>query len=318
MNVNPAKLRLGILGVGHFGRFHALKAAASPEATLIGLTDASADRAAQIAAEVRAPALTPEAVIAAAEAVIIAAPTRFHYALAEQALEAGRHVFIEKPIAASLDQADRLIALAARQGRVLQVGHIERFSAAFRTVMAAPSGGRALSFEAVRAAPFRPRSLDVSVVLDLMIHDLDLVMELAGGEPEAVEAVGAAIASDHPDFAVARLQFSGGRAASITASRVSLAMERRLRVLGTEGEMAVDFLTRSLAVLRRGGAEPVETMPGHGVDRATWTDHDSLEAEQAAFIAACQGRGPVVVDGAAGRRALKWALAIEEAIKAQH
>lgn len=318
MNVNPAKLRLGILGVGHFGRFHALKAAASPEATLIGLHDASADRAGQIAVEVGAPALTPGAVIAAAEAVIIAAPTRFHYALAEQALEAGRHVFIEKPIAASLDQADRLIALAARQGRVLQVGHIERFSAAFRTVMAAPSGGRALSFEAVRAAPFRPRSLDVSVVLDLMIHDLDLVMELAGGEPEAVEAVGAAIASDHSDFAVARLRFAGGRAASITASRVSLAMERRLRVLGTEGEMAVDFLTRSLAVLRRGGAEAVETMPGHGVDRATWTDHDSLEAEQAAFIAACQGRAPVVVDGAAGRRALKWALAIEEVIRAQH
>ena len=318
MNVNPAKLRLGILGVGHFGRFHALKAAASPEATLVGVHDASADRAAQIAAEVGAPALAPEAVIASAEAVIIAAPTRFHYALAEQALAAGRHVFIEKPIAASLDQADRLIALAARQGRVLQVGHIERFSAAFRTVVAAPSGGRALSFEAVRAAPFRPRSLDVSVVLDLMIHDLDLVMELAGGEPEAVETVGAAIASDHPDFAVARLRFSGGRAACITASRVSIVMERRLRVLGTEGELAVDFLTRSLAVLRRGGAEPVETMPGHGVDRATWTDHDSLEAEQAAFIAACQGRGPVVVDGAAGRRALKWALAIEEAIKAQH
>jgi predicted dehydrogenase len=317
MNVNPAPLRLGILGVGHFGRFHALKAAANPAIHLIGLHDASFDRAAQIAAEVGAPALAPEAVITAAEAVIIATPTRFHYALAEQALEAGRHVFIEKPIAASLEQADRLIALAARQGRVLQVGHIERFSAAFRTVMATPSGGRALSFEAVRAAPFRPRSLDVSVVLDLMIHDLDLVMELAGGEPEAVEAVGAAIASDHPDFAVARLRFPGGRAASITASRVSIAMERRLRVLGTEGEMAVDFFTRSLAVLRRGGAESVESMPGHGVDRATWTDHDSLEAEQGAFVAACQGRGPVVVDGAAGRRALKWALAIEDAIKAQ-
>jgi predicted dehydrogenase len=316
MNVNPAPLRLGILGVGHFGRFHALKAAANPAIHLIGLHDASFDRAAQIAGEVGAPALAPEAVIAAADALIIAAPTRFHYALAEQALAAGRHVFIEKPIAASLDQADRLIALAARQGRVLQVGHIERFSAAFRTVMATPSGGRALSFEAVRAAPFRPRSLDVSVVLDLMIHDLDLVMELAGGEPEAVEAVGAAIASDHPDFAVARLRFPGGRAASITASRVSLAMERRLRVLGTEGEMAVDFLTRSLAVLRRGGAEALENMPGHGVDRDTWTDHDSLEAEQGAFVAACQGRGPVVVDGAAGRRALKWALAIEEAIKA--
>jgi predicted dehydrogenase len=180
--------------------------------------------------------------------------------------------------------------------------------------MAAPSGGRSLSWDAVRAAPFRPRSLDVSVVLDLMIHDIDLVLALAGAEPEQVEAVGAAVASDLPDFAVARLRFAGGRAAVLTASRVSLAMERRLRVLGTEGEMSVNFLDRSLAVLRRGGAEAVASMPGSGIDRATWTDHDSLEAEQAAFVAACLDGAPVLVDGAAGRRALRVALAVEAAI----
>lgn len=316
MSATDPRLALGILGVGHFGRFHALKAAANPRVRLAGLHDADPARVAAVAAETGTIPLDAAALVAASDAVIVAAPTRFHFALAEAALAAGKHVFIEKPIAATLAEADALIALAARQGRVLQVGHIERFSAAFRAVTGAPAGGRALSWDAVRAAPFRPRSLDVSVVLDLMIHDIDLVLELAGGEPEAIEAVGSAVASEHPDFAVARLRFAGGRAAVLTASRVSLAMERRLRVLGTEGEMSVNFLDRSLAVLRRGGAEPVATMPGSGIDRATWTDHDSLEAEQASFVAACLDGAPVVVDGAAGRRALKVALAVEAAIRA--
>lgn len=314
MNAPDPRLALGILGVGHFGRFHALKAAANPRIRLVGLHDADPARAATVAAEVGVAPMEAGALIEAADALIVAAPTRFHFDLAEAALAAGRHVFIEKPIAATLAQADALVARAAAAGRVLQVGHIERFSAAFRAVVGAPSGGRALSWDAVRAAPFRPRSLDVSVVLDLMIHDIDLVLALAGEEPSGIEAVGAAVASGLPDFAVARLRFPGGRAAVITASRVSLAMERRLRVLGTEGEMSVNFLDRSLAVLRRGGAEAVATMPGHGIDRATWTDHDSLEAEQAAFVAACLDGAPVVVDGAAGRRALKVALAVEAAI----
>lgn len=314
MSTPDRRLALGILGVGHFGRFHALKAAANPRIRLVGLHDADPARAAAVGAEAGAPALDAPALIDAAEALIVAAPTRFHFPLARAALAAGRHVLVEKPLAASSEEADALIALAGEHRRVLQVGHIERFSAAFRAVTQARAGGLPLSWEAVRAAPFRPRSLDVSVVLDLMIHDIDLVLELAGAEPESIEAVGAAVASAHPDFAVARLRFPGGRAAVLTASRVSLAMERRLRVLGTEGEMAVNFLDRSLAILRKGGAEPVAAMPGSGVDRATWTDHDSLEAEQAAFVAACLDGAPVVVDGAAGRRALKVALEVEAAI----
>lgn len=314
MSASTRRLALAVIGAGHFGRFHVLKAAANPRLRLVGLADADPARAAAVAAEAGTAVLTAEEAIARAEAVVVAAPTRFHHGLALAALQAGRHVFVEKPIAATLEEADALIAAAAARGRVLQVGHIERFSAAFRAVVGARTGGRALSWDAVRAAPFRPRSLDVSVVLDLMIHDIDLVLTLAGEDPEAVDAVGAAVASERPDFAVARLRFSGGRAAVLTASRVSLAMERRLRVLGTEGEMSVDFLGRSLAVLRRGGAEPVASMPGSGVDRATWTDRDSLEAEQAGFVAACLDGAPVVVDGAAGRRALKVALAVEAAI----
>jgi predicted dehydrogenase len=308
------KLRVAVLGAGHFGRFHALKAAKGARVELVAVHDADPGRAEAVAAEAGVPAMGLGEAIAAAEAVIVAAPTRFHFGLGTAVLQAGRHLFMEKPIAATLDEADALAALAAARGRVLQVGHIERFSAAFRAVVAAPGRELALSWEAVRVAPFRPRSLDVSVVLDLMIHDIDLVLTLAGEEPEAVEAVGARVMSDHADFAVARLRFAAGRAAVITASRVSLTMERRLRVLGREGEMAVDFLGRSLAVVRRGGAEALAQMPGFGIERAGWTDHDSLEAEQDGFASACLDGVAPVVDAAAGRRALKVALAVEAAI----
>ena len=307
-------LRVAVLGAGHFGRFHALKASKGPRTQLVGIHDADPARAAAIAAEVGAPALGLDEAIEAAEAVIVAAPTRFHFALGQAVLEAGRHLFMEKPIAATLVEAETLAALAAAKGRVLQVGHIERFSAAFRSVVEAPGREAALSWDAVRAAPFRPRSLDVSVVLDLMIHDIDLVLTLAGEEPAEVSAVGARVVSDHPDFAVARFRFPSGRAAVITASRVSLTMERRLRVLGRQGEMAVNFLSRSLGVLRHGGAEPVATMPGFGIDRGGWTDHDSLEAEQAGFVAACLDGVVPVVDARAGIRALRAALAVEQAI----
>lgn len=311
-------LKVAVLGVGHFGRFHALKAARAKAGgvrlELVGLHDADPARAASVAAECGVPALSAAEAIAAAEAVIVAAPTRFHAALGRQVLAAGRHLFMEKPIAGTLAEAEELAALARAGGRVLQVGHIERFSAAFRAVVAAPGRDQAVHWEAVRAAPFRPRSLDVSVVLDLMIHDIDLVLTLAGEAPLAIEAAGARVMSDHADFAVARLRFSGGRAATITASRVSLTMERRLRVLGREGEMNVDFLARSLAVLRRGGAEPVETMPGFGIDRGGWTDRDSLEAEQAGFASACLDGVAPEVGAAEGLAALRVALAVEDAI----
>jgi len=307
-------LRVAVLGAGHFGRFHALKAAKGARTRLVAVHDADPARAAAVAAEAGAPAMGLAEAIAEAEAVIVAAPTRFHHALGTAVLEAGRHLFMEKPIAATLAEADALAALAAARGRVLQVGHIERFSAAFRAVVDAPGRDAALSWDAVRAAPFRPRSLDVSVVLDLMIHDIDLVLTLAGEEPVEVQATGARVVSDHADFAVARFRFPSGRAAVITASRVSLAMERRLRVLGREGEMAVNFLDRSLGIMRRGGAEALPAMPGFGLDRATWTDHDSLEAEQAGFAAACLDGVAPVVDAAAGRRALAAALAVEAAI----
>ncbi len=310
-----ATVRMGVLGTGHFGRFHALKLAA--RGCLAGLHDADPARAAAVSAETGAPALSEAALIEASDAVVVAVPTTHHHAHGMRVLEAGRHLFMEKPIAATVAQAGALVETAAARGLVLQVGHIERHSAAVRTLRgsgAAEAG--ALAFEAVRVAPFRPRGLDVSVVLDLMIHDLDLLLDLAASPLREVRAVGRAVMTPFPDFAVAQLRFESGAAATVTASRVSVGLERRLRLLGPSGEVRVDFLARSLEALRPGGAEPAPAMPGWGTDRATWTEHDSLEAEQAAFIAAVAEGAPVEADGAAGLRALDAALRVEAAIGA--
>lgn len=303
--------RIGVVGVGHFGRFHALKLAA--RGCLAALHDRNPDHAAARAAELGCPALPLDGVIAASDAVVVAAPTAAHHALGMQVLRAGRHLFVEKPIAATMAEAEELAAEARARGLVLQVGHIERHSAALRAVKAAAAGRQVLALEATRVAPFRPRSLDVSVVMDLMVHDLDLLLDLAGAPLTEVRAVGARVVSERLDFAQAQLGFANGARAVVTASRVSVALERRLRLLDAEGEMRVDFLGRTLELVRRGGAEPLAQMPGWGVERASWTDHDSLEAEQAAFLASIAEGAPVEADAAVGLRALDAALRVEAA-----
>ncbi|ONG56482.1 oxidoreductase [Pseudoroseomonas deserti] len=311
------RLKLGILGAGHFGRFHSLKAARAERVDFLGLADPDPARAALVATEAGCQAWdSAESLMQAADAVIIAAPTAFHHGLAAQALAAGCHVFVEKPIAASREQADALVAQAAAAGRVLQVGHVERFGAGMMTLQGSAGVGRPLYMEAVRIAPFRPRSLDVTVILDLMIHDLDLVLSLAQSELVAVDAVGTAVVSQTIDIANARLRFANGAQATITASRASLKMERRLRVFGSEGYASLDFLARELKLVRKGQGETLEQIPGHGIETLSWTDRDNLEAEQASFVAACLDGAPVVVDGAAGRAALDAALRVEEAVAA--
>ncbi|KAA2214872.1 Gfo/Idh/MocA family protein [Teichococcus oryzae] len=316
------RLKLGILGAGHFGRFHALKAGKAARLEFLGLADADPARAAAVAAEAGCRVWEAAALMREADAVIIAAPTAFHHELASAAIAAGCHVFVEKPVAATLAEADALVAAAAAAGRVLQVGHIERFSAGMATLRGSKGIGRPLYMEAVRIAPFRPRSLDVTVILDLMIHDLDLVIGLAGSELVGVEAAGTRVVSEKVDIANARLRFANGAQATVTASRASLKMERRLRAFGTEGYASLDFLAREMKLVRKGGEGiPLEQIPGHGIETTSWTEHDNLEAEQAAFVAAClDGRPPhalpVAADGVAGRAALDAALRVEAAVAA--
>ncbi|HTI00478.1 MAG TPA: Gfo/Idh/MocA family oxidoreductase [Acidisoma sp.] len=306
-------VKLGVAGVGHFGRFHALKAAASPQAQLVGVYDRDPERARTVGWEAGAPPLPFAELIAASDAIIIAAPAEAHYELAAQAIRAGRHVLIEKPIASTLEEADSLAALAAEHNVVLQVGHLERFSAAHGAVSARM--GQPLYIEAVRVAPFKPRGTDVSVILDLMIHDLDLVLALVDAPIESVDAVGAAVASAHEDIANARVRFTNGCVATITASRISLKTERRMRIFAQSGYIAVDFAGRKLTAIGKDqGGFPVPGMPEFSVKEMSWEDHDSLAAEHKAFYASVVEGAPVLVDAAAGRRALAAAIAVKVAM----
>ncbi|MBW4022472.1 MAG: Gfo/Idh/MocA family oxidoreductase [Proteobacteria bacterium] len=307
-------LKLGVAGVGHFGRYHALKAAASSRAQLVGVYDLNPERARTVGWEAGAPALPLDELIAASDAVIVAAPAEAHFGLAMAAMRAGRHVLIEKPIASTLAEADALAALAVEQDVVLQIGHLERFSAAHGAV--ATRMGQPLYIEAVRVAPFKPRGTDVSVILDLMIHDLDLVLALVDAPIESVDAVGAAVASAHEDIANARVRFTNGCVATITASRISLKTERRMRIFAQSGYLAVDFANRKLTAIARGQGKglPVPGMPEFAVQEMSWEDHDALAAEHAAFVASILDGAAVVVDAAAGRRALHAALAVKAAM----
>ena len=311
-------VKLGVAGVGHFGRYHALKAAAAERAQLVGVYDRDPERARSVGWEAGAPPLALDELIAASDAIIVATPAEAHYEIAAQAIRAGRHVLIEKPIASTLEEADSLATLAQEHGVVLQVGHLERFSAAHGAV--STRMGKPLYLEAVRVAPFKPRGTDVSVILDLMIHDLDLILALVDAPIESVDAVGAAVASAHEDIANARVRFTNGCVATITASRISLKTERRMRIFAQSGYLAVDFAGRKLTAIVRGqgGGFPVPGMPDFSVKETAWEDHDSLAAEHAAFYASVLDGAAVLVDAGAGRRALAAAIAVKEAMDRSH
>jgi len=314
MATNDSALRIGVAGAGHFGRFHAQKVAASPRAVLAGIYDPDAARATAVAGEVGAAALGWPELLAACDAVVVAAPAEFHHALAMDALGAGKHVLVEKPIAASLEQADAMAALAVQNGLVLQVGHLLRYSAEHRAIAARMR--RPVFIECVRIAPFKPRGTDVSVILDLMIHDLDLVLSLVDSEIESVDAVGAPVASAHEDIANARIRFANGCVASITASRISFRTERKMRLFSQEGYIAVDFAARKLFMIGREGGAPVPMIEGARMQEISWEDSDALAAEHAAFAAAVLDGAKVLVDAAAGRRALAAAIAVGESMAA--
>ena len=307
------RLRIGIAGAGHFGRYHALKVAASDRAVLSGIHDPDTERARTVGWETGASEMDFPALLAASDALVVAAPAEAHHALAAAALRAGKHVLVEKPIASTLEQADELAALAVERGLVLQVGHLERFSAAHGALTGRI--GAPLYIEATRIAPFKPRGTDVSVILDLMIHDLDLVLSLVASEIAHVDAVGAAVASPHEDIANARIRFASGAVAAITASRISARTERRMRIFGQHGYVAVDFAGRRLTVVSRGQGKPVPSVAGFGMQEESWEDRDSLAAEHAAFVASVLDGAPVAVDAAAGRRALAAALAVAAAME---
>lgn len=304
------KIRVGVIGVGYLGQFHAEKYKNNPEVELVGVVDADPSRASQIAEKLQTkPFSDPAQLLGKVDAVSIVVPTVLHHRVAKQFLEQGVHVLLEKPITVTLEQADELIDVAERKGVVLQIGHIERFNPALAAVKASVKTPRYITAE--RAAPFTVRCTDVNVVLDLMIHDLDLVASLAGSEPKELSAVGASVVSNDIDMATARIVFFNGCIADVTASRVSDEKKRLLRVFDNEGVYTADFQTQKAVVARRGNG-PVPELVSQDI---TLERRDTLAEETRAFVQSVQRNERPLVSGVEGRKALALARMVAQNIE---
>lgn len=305
-------LRAAVVGVGYLGRFHAQKYAALADINLVGVADAFPDTARRVADELGVSAFSDyRELLGQVDLVSIAATTEAHHTIACDFLSAGVHVLVEKPITVTVAQADELIALAARHHCTLQVGHLERFNPAW--LAARPQIHKPLFIEAHRMAPFKPRGTDVSVVLDLMIHDLDLILPLVGSPLAEVRASGVAILTDGVDIANARLEFQNGCVANITASRTSTASLRRMRVFQHHEYLSIDFGERKVSMARKQDALLEGEPPIHAESHQE-PPGDALLTEIRAFVDAVNTGTPAVVTGQDGRDALAVALEIERLI----
>ena len=316
-----ARLPVGVIGVGALGQHHARHLARMEEVHLVGVCDLDARRSQKIAAELGTAAFTEvDDLLARVEAVTVAVPTPAHAEVGLRALEMSVPVLMEKPLAATLAEADLLIMAAQRRRAQLQVGHIERYNRALRAAEPYLDGPRYL--ESQRLAPFQPRGTDVAVVLDLMIHDLDLVLHLTGGSTATeVRASGISVLSPHLDLANARVEFDNGAVAQATASRVARERIRRLRLFQPNGYFSLDLASGGGEFMRvRAGWQP-----GTGRELADVVERIVLEAPEAdalalelqSFVHAVRGQREVVIRGEEGRAALALALRVADAIRTQ-
>jgi predicted dehydrogenase len=314
-------MRVGVWGVGVWGEKHARVYAAIPEAELVGVHDQDPERARAVAAQYgcRAFASTAE-LLAECEAVSIAVPTVAHRAALEQAAAAGRHALVEKPLAPTVEDADAMLAAARRAGTTLQVGHVERFNPALVAARGSIQGVKFI--EAHRLALFQPRSLDIDVVFDLMIHDIDIVLDRLGAAPAQLSAVGVAVLSDNEDIANARLEFADGCVANLTASRVSQERLRRIRFFQHDAYLSLDLAEKKVEVLKV-GAPAAPTGPIRVPLAASWFRREKLEVvdgepltfELKAFLASLAGAGEGAASAEAGRAALAVAEGVRSAMK---
>jgi predicted dehydrogenase len=313
-----ARLPVGVLGVGALGQHHARHLTGLSQARLVGVYDLDPTRAAKIAGELGTLAFRDmDELLGQVEAVTVAVPTPVHAAVGLRALRHGVPVLMEKPLAATLAEADELIAEASRRQVQLQVGHIERYNRAIRAAEAYLDGPRYI--ESLRLAPFQPRGTDVAVVLDLMIHDLDLVLHLTGSVATEVRASGLPVLSPHLDIANARVEFANGAVALATASRVARERVRRLRLFQPNGYFSLDLATGGGEFMRvRAGWQP-----GTGRELADVVERielaapeaDALSLELQSFVHAVRGEHEVVVRGEEGRAALELALRVADAVR---
>jgi predicted dehydrogenase len=305
------KLRAGVIGVGHLGQHHARLYALLPDCVLAGVTDQDVTRATVIAGRHGAQAFATVAdLLPAVDVVSVAVPTSAHYAVAKLCLEAGKHVLVEKPIAVQPSEAQELVALAQAHGSRLQVGHSERFNPILLTMQSQIR--RPVFIECHRLSSFSERGTDVDVVLDLMIHDLDLVLSFNPGPVEEVRAAGVPVLSSTIDIANARIQFQSGCVANLTASRVSLTKMRRMRVFQRDRYVSIDFQTRQGMVSRRAALEGGR--PTIEIEEFKGQDDEPLKLQLAAFLDAVRTGSRPLVSGEDGAAALGLAHQVLQAI----
>jgi predicted dehydrogenase len=324
------RLKVAVIGCGHLGTIHARLLAARTDAELVAVVDPVAESRQRVAeAHGCRPLAEPQELVGLADAVVVAAPTCLHAAVSLPLLSQGLDLLIEKPIAADVGEARQIADAADRHGRIVAVGHVERFNPAWKMAVERCGRGRILAVESARLAPFTFRSLDVGVVLDLMIHDIDLVLSLEPGDLTRIEAQGLVATGGHEDAVRARLAFSSGLIADLSASRIHPTLSRRVSLWGTNGVVGVDFNAKTVEVVAPSPAVQHGTFVAAAVppaDRAALKDSfftdilpretlavpeaNAIACEHDNFLAAVRSRRPALVPAAAGAAALEIAMRV--------
>jgi predicted dehydrogenase len=307
-------VRTAVIGVGYLGRFHAQKYATLPESRLVAVVDPDPAARERVAAELHCRANADfRQVLGDVDAVSIASPTPLHHAIARECLEHGIHVLVEKPVTETLEEARSLVETAARKGCVLQVGHLERFNPAILALEGTLGTPRFV--ESHRLAPFKERGTDVNVVLDLMIHDIDLIQSLVRAPIVSIDAVGTSVFSAGLDIANARIRYANGCVANTTASRISMKMERKLRLFQDDAYISIDLQQKVLTVVRKPPEGSRAALGQVSIEERTYEQGDALKLEIEAFLRSIREGQPPVVSGDDGLRALETALRITELVQ---
>jgi predicted dehydrogenase len=312
--MSTQKLRAAVVGVGYLGRFHAQKYKAIPQAELVGVYDSNLKRAEEVAAELGVKVFKNlEDLVGQVDAATVAATTSAHFEVSKFLLEKNIHLHIEKPITSTSREGQTLCELAKKNNLKLQVGHVERFNPALKAVQEKLK--KPLFIECHRLAPFKPRGVDVNVVLDLMIHDLDMILHLVQSEPTLVSAVGTPVITKTFDIANARIEFASGAVANVTASRVSLNSQRKFRVFQESQYLSMDFGSGEVRLMTKTGEWSGEGLPP--IEMQSWNleKSDALLAETESFVNSCLHNKPCAVTGEDGMRALRLAEQILGAIE---
>lgn len=305
-----SSIRVGVVGVGYLGRFHALKYASIPDVELVGVVDIDRERAVAVASECSTKVFYHHSTLfGLVDAVSIAVPTNLHFSIARDFLERGIHVLLEKPITCTIEEADELIRISKRKGVILQVGHLERFNPAVLALEGIVR--RPMFIESHRIATFKGRGTDVDVILDLMIHDIDIILNLVRSPVVRLEAVGVPVVSANVDIANTRMVFKSGCIANVTASRIALKDERKIRIFQPNTYISIDYALQKITIRERVEEDGNQRVRSRSVEIEKT---DVLYEEIKAFLKAVRNGEEPPVSGEDGKRALEVALKIQEEV----